>query len=74
MGRNCRILSGMGPQSLRGGIMQSTATRILLVLLLALALSGCAVAGGIFKGGMAVGIFVAVVVIILVFVLFGRRG
>jgi hypothetical protein len=54
--------------------MQSTATRILLFLLLAVGLSGCAVAGGIFKGGMAVGIFIAVVVIILVFVLFGRRG
>jgi hypothetical protein len=54
--------------------MQSTATRILLLLLLAVAFSGCAVVGGIFKGGVAVGIFIAVVVIILVFVLFGRRG
>jgi hypothetical protein len=50
------------------------APRILLFPLLAVAFSGCAVVGGIFKGGMAVGIFIAVVVIILVFVLFGRRG
>jgi hypothetical protein len=53
--------------------MQNTATRILLLLLLAVTYSGCAVVGGIFKGGVAVGIFIAVIVAILLFALFGRR-
>jgi hypothetical protein len=34
-------------------------------------LSGCAVASGIFKGGMGVGIFVGAVVVILIVVLLG---
>ena len=53
--------------------MRNSVTTFLLLALTTVALSGCAVAGAIFKGGMAVGIFIAVVVVILVFVLFGRR-
>lgn len=53
--------------------MQHAATRLLLFVLLAVALSGCAVVGGVFKAGMAVGIFVVVVVVILLFMLFGRK-
>ena len=52
--------------------MRYPATALLLFLLM-VALSGCAVVGGIFKTGVAVGIFIAVVIIILLFVLLGRR-
>lgn len=47
--------------------------RLLFFLLMSIALSGCAVVGGIFKSGVAVGIFVAVVIIVLLLALFGRR-
>ena len=53
--------------------MQRALTRILPVLLLAMAASGCAVVGGIFKAGVAVGVVIVVVIVILLFVLFGRR-
>lgn len=53
--------------------MQNAATRFLLLMLMAAAFSGCAVVGGVFKAGMAVGIFAVVIVVILLFVLFGRR-
>ena len=53
--------------------MQNAATRFLLLVLMAAAFSGCAVVGGVFKAGMAVGIFAAAIVVILLFVLFGRR-
>ena len=52
--------------------MRNSVVSFLLLALMAVTLSGCAVAGAIFKGGMAVGIFIAVVVVVLVFVLFGR--
>ena len=47
--------------------------RLLFFLLMSIALSGCAVVGGIFKSGVAVGIFVAVVIVVLLLALFGRR-
>ena len=53
--------------------MQSTVTRLLLFLLMAVALSGCTVVGGIFKAGFAVGILVVLIVVVLLFMLF-RRG
>ena len=53
--------------------MRHPVANSLLFLLIAVAFSGCAVVGGIFKTGMAVGIFIAVVVVILLFFLFGRR-
>jgi hypothetical protein len=56
--------------------MRYPATTLLLRLFLIAAMagaSGCAVVGGIFKAGMAVGILVAVVIVVLVFVLFRQR-
>jgi hypothetical protein len=53
--------------------MRSSASNLFLLILGALLLSGCAVVGGIFKTGMAVGIFIAVIIVILLFVLFGRK-
>jgi len=48
-------------------------SQMLLVVLFAITLSACAVVGGVFKAGMAVGIFAVVIVVILLFFLFGRR-
>jgi uncharacterized membrane protein len=47
---------------------------LLAVAALCLATAGCAVAGGIFKGGFIIGIIIAVVVIVLLMRLFGGRG
>ena len=48
--------------------------RILLVVLLAVFATGCAAVAGIFKAGFWVGIVIAVVVVVGVFALFGRKG
>ena len=56
-----------------GNRSMHSVVRLLFFLLMSVALSGCAVVGGIFKTGVAVGIFVAVVIIVLLLVLFGRR-
>jgi hypothetical protein len=48
--------------------------RILLIVLLAITTAGCAAIAGIFKAGFWVGIIIAVIVVVLVFALFGRRG
>jgi hypothetical protein len=48
--------------------------RILLVVLLAIITTGCAAVAGIFKAGFWVGIVIAVVVVVGVFALFGRKG
>jgi uncharacterized membrane protein len=53
--------------------MQHAATRLLLFVLSAVALSGCAVVGGVFKAGMAAGILMVVVVVVLLMMLFRRR-
>ena len=37
-------------------------------------LSGCAVIGGIFKAGVAVGIFIVVIVIVLIVALLSKLG
>jgi hypothetical protein len=42
-------------------------SRLLLVLVAAMTLSGCEVAEGIFKAGMGVGIFLVVMVVALLF-------
>lgn len=47
-------------------------SRLLLIVLLAVTLSGCAVVGGIFKAGMWVGIIMAVLVVALLMFIFGR--
>ena len=53
--------------------MQHPAVRFLIFTLMAATLSGCAVVGGVFKAGMAVGIFAVVIVVIVLLMLFGRR-
>jgi hypothetical protein len=58
----------------RGGFMVSVVARILLVLLLAVTLAGCSAIAGIFKAGFWVGIVLAVIIVVALFALFGRRG
>ena len=53
--------------------MTRAVMRSLLFLLIAVAMAGCTVVGGIFKAGMVVGIFIVVIVVVLLFLLFGRR-
>jgi hypothetical protein len=54
--------------------MLSLLLRALLVVLLTVTLGGCAAIAGIFKAGVWVGIVVAVIVVGLLFALFGRRA
>lgn len=54
--------------------MLSLIARVLLVLLLAVTISGCAAVAGIFKAGFWVGIVIAVIVVVGLFALLGRRG
>lgn len=53
--------------------MLSVLARVLLVMLLAVTLTGCAAVAGIFKAGFWVGIVIAVIVVVILFALFGRR-
>ena len=53
--------------------MLSVLARVVLVMLLAVTLTGCAAVAGIFKAGFWVGIIIAVIVIVILFALFGRR-
>ena len=46
---------------------------ILLIVVLAASASGCAVAAGIFRAGFWVGIIVALVIVVGVWRMFGRR-
>lgn len=48
-------------------------SRVLLVLLLAVTLTGCAAVAGIFKAGFWVGVIIAVIIVVILFALFGRR-
>ena len=48
--------------------------RLELLVFLAMASAGCQVVEGIFKAGMWVGILLVVVVLGIVFMLFGRSG
>jgi hypothetical protein len=54
--------------------MLSLLARIMLVALLAVTLAGCSAVAGIFKAGFWVGIVIAVIVVVGLFALFGRRG
>lgn len=54
--------------------MLSFLLRALLVVLLAVTISGCAAIAGIFKAGFWVGVVIAVIVVVLLFALFGRKG
>ncbi|MEO8078772.1 MAG: phosphatidate cytidylyltransferase [Acidobacteriota bacterium] len=54
---------------------RSSASRLLLLVLLALMASGCAVVGGIFKAGVWVGAIVAILIIVVVLFIVGKaRG
>ncbi len=54
--------------------MLSMVARCLLVLLLAVILAGCSAIAGIFKAGFWVGIVIAVIIVVALFALLGRRG
>ena len=54
--------------------MLSLMARALLIVLLTATLAGCSAIAGIFKAGFWVGIVVAVVVVVLLFAMFGRKG
>lgn len=53
--------------------MLSLLTRILLVVLLTVTISGCAAIAGIFKAGFWTGLIIAVIVIVIVGALVARR-
>jgi hypothetical protein len=53
--------------------MLSLLTRIALVVLLMVMVTGCAAIAGIFKAGFWTGLIVAVVVIVLIAALVGRK-
>jgi hypothetical protein len=53
--------------------MLSLLTRILLVLLLAVTISGCAAVAGIFKAGFWTGLIIAVIVVVIIGALVGRK-
>ncbi len=50
----------------------TTFSRLFLVLLAGIAMSGCELAEGIFKAGMAVGVFVVIAVVALVVFLMSK--
>lgn len=47
-------------------------SRLLIVLMAGIALSGCELAEGIFKAGMAVGVFIVIAIIALVVFLMSK--
>jgi len=53
--------------------MLSQLTRILLIVLLALTMTGCAAIAGIFKAGVWTGVILVVVVIVIIVALVGRK-
>ena len=55
-------------------LQSSTLSRIALLVFLGVSLAGCEVVGGIFKAGFWVGAVIAVIVVVLLFALFGRKG
>lgn len=54
--------------------MLSLLLRALVVVLLTVTVAGCAAIAGIFKAGVWVGVVIAVIVVVLLFALFGRKG
>ena len=54
--------------------MLSLLLRALVIVLLTVTVSGCAAIAGIFKAGVWVGVVIAVIVVVLLFALFGRKG
>jgi hypothetical protein len=53
--------------------MLSLLARVLLVVLLTVTVAGCSAIAGIFKAGFWVGMIVAVIVVVLLFAMFGRK-
>ena len=53
--------------------MLSLMMRILLVVLLAVTISGCAAIAGIFKAGFWTGLIIAAIVIVVIVALVGRK-
>lgn len=53
---------------------RSLVLRLYMLLVLAVVSSGCQVVEGIFKAGVWVGVLMVVVVLGLLFMLFGRKG
>lgn len=53
--------------------MLSLLTRILLITLIAVTLTGCAAIAGIFKAGVWTGLIVAVIVVVIIGALVGRK-
>jgi len=53
--------------------MLSLLTRILLIVLLAVTLTGCSAIAGIFKAGVWTGVIIAVILIVIVVALVGRK-
>ena len=53
-------------------MLLSAFSRLFLVLLAGIALSGCELAAGIFKAGMAFGVFIVIAVIALVIFLVSK--
>ena len=54
--------------------MLSFLLRALVIVLLAVTVTSCAAVAGIFKAGVWVGVVIAIVVVVLLFALFGRKG
>jgi len=54
--------------------MMEKLKQITLLTFLMTAMAGCAVVGGIFKAGVAVGIFMVVAVVVLVIFLLSKMG
>jgi hypothetical protein len=53
-------------------MLLSAFSRVFLVLLAGIALSGCELAAGIFKAGMAFGVFIVIAVVALVILLVSK--
>lgn len=53
-------------------MLLAAVSRVLLVLVAGIALSGCELAEGIFKAGMAVGVFVVIAIVALVIFLVSK--
>jgi hypothetical protein len=54
--------------------MLSIVARCLFVLLLMVTFAGCSAIAGIFKAGFWVGIVLAVIIVVALFAVLGRRG
>jgi amino acid transporter len=74
----CAVSARIVPGTIRegtgwdGGFMLSLLARLLLVVVLAVTMAGCAAVAGIFKAGVWVGIVIAVIVVVGLFALLGR--